>query len=269
MEGTFLRLFSTYDTWLSRRLHEYCRKSFLLRGQVACLAADPPTGVGSLLELRPIQRHSLKSLDTAGMLLVLVQQDWLSLFDGGLLLHTQTCVLNGQTQAAGVWFCVHLLIQSLSSDRRILFFDHRDQRKLRPWLRRKRLQHKGNVDYTWFPFQKRLRPLVQDRDVVWSTRKNLESVLHILPQLLAHTPASPRVIFALRIVASLTRRCRNEESYPHWQQFQESIIQYLVDEAGLKRRKGLGFGFVRASNIYPIRQTIHRSSHTKFRPRRM
>ena len=145
--------------------------------------------------------------------------------------HIRACIFSDKVQTAGVSLCIHFLVQSAMADGAMRFTADYDRRKSRPWLARRRIcLHRGKCkdSCNQLPFSEKLG--VQSFLLTRSTTVDevMSNVLPILDDLLRHAPPSPRIVFALRMAASLI--CTRKRFDRFWRQLRRATL--LADSIG-------------------------------------
>jgi hypothetical protein len=141
-ESSYQHLISMYDTWVSGKLREICSKSPTFRSEFACLSiafnlSDRLRCIGPKIgpyafytwgrEIDPIPAFS--------------EAYWRDLLDTNQLPNTQVCILDGQVQSAGLFLCVHFLVENARTERTMAFIN-RNRSTSRPWLSRIKKRHR-------------------------------------------------------------------------------------------------------------------------------
>ena len=241
---------STFDDWFARKLDEFSQKASTRRAYVAFLCSR------TTIEHFRFRLHAHRDSFYIEHLFLSGPQysKWLDLLenDGRRLPKVRGCIFDDKMQTSAVWLCVHFLVQNAIADGIMRF-----RRKLFPWLPMRRMCSrrvrgkggKGPTQHWYLPFVGKVGVgWLYDNSRRQAVDKVMSIVLRSLVVLLGHIAPSPRIVFALRMAASLV--CTQRRHRDSWQRLRKTIRRYLVDVAGLKLRSGSGFGFVEVSTAY-------------------
>ena len=242
---------SIFDDWLARKLDKFSQKTSTHQAYVAFLCSQ------TTFELCLFGLHAQRDSSHIEQDFVPIKYSaWFNLLQnaGSRLPKVRGCIFDNKMQMSGVWLSVHFLVQNAIADGIMRF-----RRKSFPWwMSRRRMCSRrvrcsggnGSTQHWCLPF-------VEKVGVKWHLSSSLgrtmaeEIMSHVLPgliDLLPHSPPSPRIVFALRMAASLV--CVQRRYHSIWRQLRKTIRRYLVDVACLKERRGSGLGFVEVSNTY-------------------